>query len=111
MRVGDDRHFALQETLAGTDPKGDGVALRAVGGDIEPPEGDVNVHKDIDNIQAIYQMCRYYLEHRDLIDTEDYYQWLLQVDDVETNIGHNICRNVILQNEEFRDILPEELLK
>ena len=69
------------------------------------------VAKDIDNIQAIYQMCRYYLEHRDLIDTEDYYQWLLQVDDVETNIGHNICRNVILQNEEFRDILPEELLK
>ena len=69
------------------------------------------VAKDIDNIQAIYQMCRYYQQHSDLIDTDDFYRWLAQIDEIETDLGHSVCKTIIMQNEDFRGILPKEFLR
>ena len=56
-------------------------------------------------------MCRYYQQHSDLIDTDDFYRWLAQIDEIETDLGHSVCKTIIMQNEDFRGILPKEFLR
>ncbi len=64
---------------------------------------DINydIAKDIDNIQAIYQFCKYYLSDPTLFDDTDVHNWLDGIYEIKTNVCRGIVRKLILNNPDF----------
>ena len=69
------------------------------------------IAKDIDEIQAAYQYCRYYLSHSGNFSDEDCIRWLsaVYIDSprcaLRTDIGRMISTKVILNNPEFAECI------
>lgn len=63
------------------------------------------IAKDIDNIQAIYQFCKYYSEDNTKFDEEDARNWIEGIYDIKTIVGRNIVKKLILNNPIFIDII------
>ena len=63
------------------------------------------IAKDIDNIQTIYQFCKYYLEHSDILGEEEVGYWLKGIGEVETDIGRELAEKLILRNPQYAEIV------
>lgn len=68
---------------------------------------DINylVAKDIDNIQAVYQFCNYYLKHPGILSEDDADYWLSDIYRLETDIGKNMADKLILNNPAYKEIV------
>ena len=68
---------------------------------------DINfeIAKDIDNIQAVYQFCKYYSSNEELFDYQDAENWLNEVYELKTNVGKEIAQKLIINNPIFADII------
>ena len=67
---------------------------------------DINykIAKDIDNIQAIYKFCEYYLKYREAFTEEDALDWYSGIYDIKTEEGQRIAEILITQNQKFAEI-------
>ena len=61
--------------------------------------------KDLDNIQTIYQFCKYDLRDPQLFSDEHIAYWLNGLDEIETDIGKEIADTLIINNPLFHTIL------
>ncbi len=68
---------------------------------------NVDIAKDIDELQAIYQLCIYYKEVPDTFDFEDVREWIGQINYLRTDIVRNIADILIKNNPIFNDIIRE----
>ena len=63
------------------------------------------VARDIDNIQAIFTFLEYLLEYPDNFSPEDIEKWVTGLNDIQTDIGRNISKTLITDNDRFKDII------
>ena len=63
--------------------------------------------KDIDNIQTIYQFCKYCVQYPEKFDADRIVYWLSGVNELETEIGRNIALKLIRNNPEFACITEQ----
>jgi 5'-deoxynucleotidase YfbR-like HD superfamily hydrolase len=70
---------------------------------------DINyeIAKDIDNIQAIYQFCKYYCFDNTRFDEEDARNWIEEIYEIKTSIGRGIVKKLILNNPLFVSIVKD----
>jgi len=68
------------------------------------------VAKDIDVIQAIYQLCTYLSEYRNNFTKETLENWFKGHNELKTNIGKTIFKNLIVSNDDFNYICFKEFL-
>ena len=71
----------------------------------ERKEENARIAKDIDTVQAIYQFLVYYLEEPGCFSEERVLNWLREVYEVKTALGHEILQELVLKNERFREVL------
>lgn len=66
-------------------------------------ESDINakIAKDIDNIQAVHQYCRYTKDARCEKNLEDLSHWISELKSLRTVEGERIARLLVLDNPEF----------
>ena len=72
---------------------------------------NVSIAKDIDEIQAIYQACDYYLKYPERfvgVETTIEY-WLSNIQNIKSDIGRNIVDALIVENPEFQTFVPNIL--
>lgn len=65
------------------------------------------IAKDIDTIQAIYQFLTYKLQFPDNFDTERTKNWINELNCIQTTIGKNIAKKIIVNNNLFFKIISE----
>ena len=65
------------------------------------------IAKDIDNIQAVYQFCEYYLVHKDLFKEEDAFAWYDSIFEVKTEEGRQVAEKLIVQNPRYQSIIQK----
>ena len=70
---------------------------------------DINaaIAKDIDNIQAVYQFCEYYLQYPEKFSSERCESWLNELYYLTTEQGRLIAKKLIMQNEKFADVIEK----
>ena len=59
------------------------------------------IAKDLDTLQAIYQFCVYYNAYPDNFSEERKINWLLEYNDLKTDIGRELYRKLISDNPKF----------
>ena len=59
------------------------------------------IAKDLDTLQAIYQFCVYYNSYPDNFSEERKNNWLLEYNDLKTDIGRELYRKLISDNPKF----------
>ena len=65
------------------------------------------IAKDIDNIQAVYQFCEYYLQYPEKFSDERCKNWLNELLYLNTEQGRLIAQKLVVQNEKFGDIIQK----
>ena len=66
---------------------------------------NARIAKDIDNIQAVYQFCNYYVKSPQNFSREDIYYWVAGIEDVKTSIGNDIVSILLLNNPLYSEIM------
>lgn len=66
-----------------------------------------SVAKDIDNIQTIFQFCKYCVQHPEKFDTDKIIYWLSGVNELETEIGKDLAVKLIKKNPAFVHIIEQ----
>ena len=66
---------------------------------------NARIAKDIDNIQAVYQFCNYYIKSPQNFSNEDIYYWVSGIEDVKTAIGDNIVSVLLFDNPLYSEIM------
>ena len=65
------------------------------------------IAKDLDEIQAIFQFCNYYMQYPDNFSLKDLCKWLSNIYILETDIGKDIAEKLILNNPIYEDIAKQ----
>lgn len=71
---------------------------------------NAKVAKDIDRIQAVYQLCEYLLTYRDHFTEEKISQWVNEYHELHTQLGQSLFRTLILANEKFASLHLEQII-
>ncbi len=66
-----------------------------------------SVAKDIDNIQTIFQFCKYHVQNPGKFDADRIVYWLSGINELETEIGKEIALKLIRKNPEFANIIGQ----
>ncbi len=66
-----------------------------------------DIAKDIDEIQAIYQLCVYYRNKEICIDVDDFRNWCESINYLRTDIVKEIANTLIRKNPEFHDFTSD----
>ena len=66
------------------------------------------IARDIDTIQAIYQFCRYYFLHSELLGTAKKTHWLSEASCIRSEIGKAIFDEIVTHNAMFRDFVQDK---
>lgn len=112
----DPETYALAESramdrllFAGTYPEAVGLTeYMDCWNQLEAKEGfNAWVAKDIDEVQAVYQYCVYYKNHRELLTKEDARGWLCNIDKLKTDPAKDIAMKLIVNNPEFGEFMGE----
>lgn len=62
------------------------------------------VAKDIDIVQAVYQLCTYLLQYRDNFTEEKMRRWISERRDLTTDLGRQIYDKAITGNSRFKEL-------
>lgn len=68
---------------------------------------NARIAKDIDEIQAIYQFCLYYLQYPENFALDDARRWLRGLNSVKTPITREIATKLITNNPKFKEVFEK----
>lgn len=71
---------------------------------------NAKVAKDIDRIQAVYQLCEYLLQYRNHFTEDKISGWVLEYNELLTELGKSLFRAIVLNNGKFSVLKLNKIL-
>lgn len=70
---------------------------------------NAKVARDVNLIQTVYTFLEYYGRYKDKFTKEDLHVWMMEKNNLITDLGYNLFERLITENTDFADILEENI--